>query len=75
MNSRKQIEEFFAYKHLPPHLQRVSVWFYNLAMHLEESLPSSAERTLALRTLWEAKNYAVWCAAQEGHSEEESRGE
>ena len=72
MNSRKEIEEFFQYAHLPPKLQTVSQNFHSLAMHLEQSLPPSAERTLALRALWESKNYAVWCATQEP-SEEDSR--
>ena len=57
-------DKLFAFAHLPPHLQAVSQQFHGLAMHLVQSLPASAERTLALRGLWEAKNYAVWCAAQ-----------
>lgn len=58
-----EVENFFAFKHLPEDLQKVSEQFHNTAMSIC-SLPPSAERTLALRKLWEAKNYAVWCAAQ-----------
>ncbi len=60
---------FFAYEHLPEHLQPVSKPFYGMAMQLEVDLPASAELTLCLRKLWEAKNYAVLGAAMrpEGH--------
>lgn len=51
--------QFFEYKHLPPHLQEVSVDFYNLAVRIVDNLPSNAERTVALRKLLEAKDCAV----------------
>jgi len=57
------VKSFFAYEHLPEHLQAVSKPFHDIAMELEADLPASAELTLCLRKLWEAKNYAVWCAA------------
>ena len=68
--TNKEVTEFFAYKHLPEHLQTVSKPFYTLASNLTIKLPPSAERTLALRKLWEAKNYAVWCAAQKDATDE-----
>jgi hypothetical protein len=52
------ILKFFEYKHLPPHLQAVSVHFYELAHKLMD-LPRNAERTVALRKLLEAKDAAV----------------
>jgi len=52
------IVRFFAYAHLPPHLQTVSKPFGDLALHLL-SLPRCAERTVALRKLLEAKDAAV----------------
>ena len=50
--------KFFQYKHLPEHLQEVSKWFCDLAVKLcgEER---TAERTVALRKLLEAKDAAV----------------
>jgi hypothetical protein len=50
---------FFAWDHLPEHLQVVSRPFYELAQHLADSLPSNAEATVALRKLLESKDCAV----------------
>lgn len=51
--------QFFAYAHLPPHLQTVSKPFGDLADLIVNTLPSNAERTAALRKLLEAKDCAV----------------
>lgn len=51
--------QFFAYAHLPEHLQRVSAPFGDLAQQIVETLPSNPERTVALRKLLEAKDCAV----------------
>ncbi len=51
--------QFFAYEHLPPHLQAVSKPFGELAKHIVETLPQNAERTAGLRKLLEAKDCAV----------------
>jgi hypothetical protein len=51
--------QFFAYEHLPPHLQEVSKRFGDLARWMVETLPSNAERTAGLRKLLESKDCAV----------------
>ncbi len=51
--------QFFAYEHLPPHLQAVSKPFGELAKQIVETLPRNPERTVALRKLLEAKDCAV----------------
>lgn len=51
--------QFFAYEHLPPHLQEVSKPFGELAQEIVDTLPSNPERTVALRKLLEAKDCAV----------------
>lgn len=54
--------QFFAYEHLPPHLQKVSAPFGELAKALVAEgtgLPRNPERTVALRKLLEAKDCAV----------------
>lgn len=51
--------QFFAYEHLPPHLQAVSAAFGDLARSLATSLPKNPESTVALRKLLEAKDCAV----------------
>ena len=51
--------QFFAYAHLPPHLQAVSRPFSALARRLEDTLPSNAEKNTAMRRLLEAKDCAV----------------
>jgi hypothetical protein len=50
--------QFFAYEHLPPHLQAVSKPFGDLANSLMD-LPRNPERTVALRKLLESKDAAV----------------
>lgn len=55
----EHILQFFAYAHLPAHLQAVSKPFGDLAQHVVETLPRNPERTVALRKLLEAKDAAV----------------
>lgn len=66
---QEHIIQFFAYEHLPPHLQAVSKPFGDLARLLvsgggsgdapSDPLPRNPERTVALRKLLEAKDAAV----------------
>ncbi|WP_211103490.1 hypothetical protein [Azospirillum sp. TSA2s] len=51
--------QFFAYQHLPEHLQAHSKPFHDLAQTIVDTLPANAERTTALRKLLEAKDCAV----------------
>lgn len=51
--------QFFAYAHLPEHLQAISRPFGELAQTLVDTLPRNPERTAALRKLLEAKDCAV----------------
>lgn len=55
----EHIEQFFAWEHLPPHLQAVSEPFACLAKLIVATLPRNPERTVALRKLLEAKDAAV----------------
>jgi len=55
----EHILQFFAYEHLPAHLQAVSKPFGDHARALVETLPRNPERTVALRKLLEAKDAAV----------------
>lgn len=50
---------FFAYQHLPVHLQEVSKPFCELAYDMAARLPGNPETTVALRKLLEAKDCAV----------------
>jgi len=58
MIAEEPILRFFAYSHLPPHLQTWSKLFADLAVELMQ-LPRSAERAVALRKLLEGKDAAV----------------
>ena len=51
--------QFFAYEHLPSHLQEASKPFGELAALIVKTLPSNPERTVAPRKLLEAKDCAV----------------
>ena len=56
----EKIDSLFRFAHLPEDLQEVSKPFHGQAQKLTEILPQSAELTLCLRALWEAKNLAVF---------------
>lgn len=56
---QEHISQFFAFAHLPPHLQDVSRPFGELAQQIVATLPRNPERTVALRKLLEAKDAAV----------------
>jgi hypothetical protein len=53
---------WFAYEHLPEHLQKVSKPFGVLATELCIIIERSPERTVALRKLLESKDAAVRAA-------------
>lgn len=53
------IIQFFAYAHLPPHLQEVSKLFGEMAQRIVDTIPRNPERTVALRKLLESKDAAV----------------
>lgn len=55
---QEHIEQFFAYAHLPEHLQKISKPFGVLAQFIL-TLPRNPERTVALRKLLESKDAAV----------------
>ena len=57
--STVKLLRWFDFGHLPPHLQAASEPFADLAMHLVDTLPDSAELTVALRKILEAKDCAV----------------
>jgi len=58
----RKLFSYFRYRHLPEHLQSRSRPFRDLAEHILESTPASAERTAAMRKLLEAKDCAVRAA-------------
>lgn len=58
------ILKFFAYRHLPEHLQEVSQPFAALADELDAKLPDSAEKSSGLRKLLEAKDCMVRAAME-----------
>lgn len=53
------IMKFFEYKHLPEHLQAVSKPIGDLASYMEATVPESAEKSVGLRKLLEAKDALV----------------
>ena len=57
--SPEPIMQFFAYAHLPQHLQEVSRPWCELAEHVVATVPRNAERSVALRKLLEGKDAAV----------------
>ena len=59
METTEHILQFFAFAHLPPHLQAVSRPFGELAAHIVATLPANPERTKALDALLVAKDAAV----------------
>jgi hypothetical protein len=54
--------KYFAFAHLPPHLQTVSAPIGELAQKLEAVLPDGAEKSAGMRKLLEAKDCFVRAA-------------
>lgn len=63
MDPTMHIMQFFAYEHLPQHLQKVSKMFGDLAVELIADLPQdNPELEASLRSLLIAKDAAVRAA-------------
>ncbi|NCX55700.1 MAG: hypothetical protein EBW87_00665 [Burkholderiaceae bacterium] len=56
------IIRYFAYEHLPAHLQLVSKPIGDLAVRVDETIPDGAEKSAGLRKLLEAKDCLVRAA-------------
>lgn len=56
------IVKYFAWSHLPPHLQQISKPLGDLAVDMVELLPDGPELTAGLRKLLEAKDCFVRAA-------------
>lgn len=56
--------KYFAYSHLPDHLQAVSKPIGDLAENLEQSLPDGPEKSAGMRKLLEAKDCFVRAALE-----------
>lgn len=59
MEPTERMLKWFEYEHLPPHLQKASKPFCELAFMLTDLAIPGPERTVALRKLLEAKDAAV----------------
>lgn len=55
----ERMAKWFAYAHLPEHLQSISRGFHDLGANLCHAIEPGPERTVALRKLLEAKDAAV----------------
>lgn len=53
------ILKYFAYEHLPAHLQEVSAPIGELARSMDSALPDGPEKSAGLRKLLEAKDCLV----------------
>ena len=56
------IIQFFKYDQMPEHLQEVAEEFYFMAQYLDRVIPTSAEKSVALRKLLESKDAAIRAA-------------
>ena len=57
--SNNQIMKYFAYSHLPEHLQKISKPIGEAAQLMDEVLPDGPEKSAGLRKLLEAKDCFV----------------
>lgn len=55
----ERMMKWFAYGHLPPHLQEMSKLFHDLADYVCQQAQPGPERTVAFRKLLEAKYAAI----------------
>lgn len=56
--------KYFAYEHLPAHLQEISKPLGDLARQMEEKLPDGPEKSAGMRKLLEAKDCFVRAALE-----------
>lgn len=66
MEPEDRMLKWFAWAHLPTHLQEVSKPFGELAQTICDVVQPGPERTVALRKLLEAKDAAVRATVQPG---------
>jgi len=66
MERQERMLMWFAYDHLPEHLQAVSKPFQQLALRMVETIDGGPERTVALRKLLESKDAAVRAVVNPG---------
>ena len=62
----ERMVKWFAFGHLPPHLQEISAGFYDLAVKICQAIERGPERTVALRKLLESKDAAVRAVVHPG---------
>jgi len=59
----KELLNQFKYSHLPPHLQKISKQFHDMACHMVlDNVVTSYSRTTGLRKLLEAKTVLLRCS-------------
>lgn len=61
-----EIQRYFEYGHLPPHLQEVSKPFFEMADAMAQRVQDCEETEAGLRKLLEAKDCAVRAAVKQG---------
>lgn len=66
--SQNRLMKFFSYEHLPKDLQLLSKPCAELAELMDNLLPESAEKTVGLRKLLEAKDCFVRAALEQRES-------
>ena len=54
--------KYFAYRHLPDHLQKISAPLCEVALSMEQALPDGPEKSAGMRKLLEAKDCFVRAA-------------
>lgn len=59
--------KWFAYEHLPEHLQKVSRPYHTMASMIVDDIHPGPERTVALRKLLESKDAAVRATVAPGN--------
>ncbi|MCG8583717.1 MAG: hypothetical protein MI757_03300 [Pirellulales bacterium] len=62
----ERMMQWFAFEHLPEHLQAASKPFHDLAVHITTNIDAGPERTVAMRKLLEAKDAAVRAVVHPG---------
>lgn len=66
LHHEERMLKWFAFEHLPQHLQGVSASFWEVASDLCATVQAGPERTVALRKLLEAKDAAVRASVHPG---------
>lgn len=57
--NKEELDKYFSYDHLPPHLQNVSRPLCEVARQIDDLVPAGPQKDIAMQKILEAKDAVV----------------